>query len=59
MESTKTITDKAYIKLYKNSRGYNWEIKAYQDVTDEDLSKIKEKLLKINNDLANEFCDLE
>jgi hypothetical protein len=49
--------EQAYIKLYKNSKGYNWEVKAYQKTTSEQLAEIKEKITKINNELLDEFVE--
>jgi hypothetical protein len=47
--------EQAYIKLYKNTKGYNWEVKAYSKTTDEELSNIKEKITKLNDELVTMF----
>lgn len=48
-------TEKPYIKLYKMKNYYNWEIKAYEDTSQETLTKLKEQLEEINNELQNSF----
>lgn len=50
LESTREDT-KAYMKLIKNSRGYNWEIKAFQDTDDYLLDQLREKILEQNTQL--------
>lgn len=43
--------DKETIKLIKNSRGYNWEIKLKSELlSDEDLSRLSEIDKKLNEE---------
>jgi hypothetical protein len=42
------------LKLEKNSKGYNWEIKIFSDKTDTDLKAV-ERLELINNSLVARF----
>ena len=54
-EDQREEQQKPYIKLSKNSRGHNWEIKAFDDTEIETLKEIKERLLKINQELVTEL----
>ena len=43
------VEQKESIKLYKNSRGYNWEIKI--------LSNDIDRIIELNNQMVEEFGD--
>jgi hypothetical protein len=47
--------EQPYIKLSKNSRGHNWDIKALDDTSIETLKEIKERVLQINQELVTEL----
>jgi len=49
-------TEKAYIKLYKQTKGYNWEIKGYEDTDFENMNLLKEKINKLNDELLEMFA---
>ncbi len=44
-----------YVKLYKNSRGYNWEIKEYLDTDHTALKALAEGLEEIDAIFKNKF----
>lgn len=58
MEKQETKTEeKGYIKLYKNSRGFNWEIKAYEDMDEKVYDELLAKILKLNEQIQEEFTE--
>lgn len=54
---TETLTqnEKGYIKLYKNSRGYNWEIKNYEEKDPKALKDLIKDLEEINLIMIEKF----
>jgi hypothetical protein len=54
-KNTLVICDKAYIKLTKNTKGYNWDIKVYKLDTDEEMLRIKAVVDNINNKMFGEY----
>jgi len=53
-ETQENITvSRSHIKLIKNSRGVNWEIKLVKG--DEDLEEIKERAVKMHEELETLF----
>ena len=49
-EETKSYIEKSSIKLLKNTKGYNWEIRLVQGITEEEVRELQDKLF-----IANEF----
>ena len=47
--------ERAYIKLYKMKGHYNWEIKMYEDSKSPDMTLLKEKINKLNEELKDLF----
>lgn len=56
-EPVKEETEKGYIKLYKNSRGYNWEIKAYEGMNQEEFKLLLKKIKELNTEIEMEFSN--
>jgi len=50
-KETLQIEDKPYIKLIKNTKGYNWEIKFY----DKDIDNILPKIIELNNQMIDRY----
>lgn len=46
--------DKGYIKLYKNSKGYNWEIKVFTE-NNEKVEDLVKRQVEIDLNLRQEF----
>lgn len=53
---TELKENKSSIKLIKNSRGYNWEIKVYDD-DDNLLFSLPNKVAKLDEDLRKALGD--
>ena len=49
-EETKIQIEKSSIKLIKNTKGYNWEIRLVQGISYEEIKELQDKLF-----IANEF----
>jgi hypothetical protein len=47
--------DVGYIKLDKNTKGYNWEIKAYDNMDEKKMLDLIEKINRINGVLLNYY----
>jgi len=47
--------DKAYIKIIKNTKGYNWEIKLFEDIDMEKIKDLQEKLKIVNQDMIKYY----
>ena len=47
--------DVGYIKLDKNTKGYNWEIKAYDNMDEAKMRDLIEKINRINGVLLNYY----
>ena len=58
-DTNKVITEKGYIKITKNSRGYNWETKMQEGADLEDFKKLVENIKAIDNLLADEYGGVE
>ena len=52
----KIITDRAYIKLIKNSKNVNWEIKMYEDTDDQTMIELRSKINKMHSEMTNDFA---
>lgn len=50
-EAVKLATDKESIKLFKNTKNYNWELKILGNIDD----KLLDRLEKINNEMHKRF----
>jgi len=46
-----------YIKIYKNSRGFNWEIKIHEGKDVAEFDKLITKLEALNNTMLTKFGD--
>lgn len=53
-QKRKPQLEKSYIKLIKNTKGHNWEIKAFEDTTKETMDEIRERVLDQENKLFQE-----
>jgi len=53
----KIITDRAYIKLIKNSKNVNWEIKMYEDTDDQTMIELRSKINKMHSEMTNDFAE--
>ena len=49
------IVAKSSVKLIKNSRGLNWEIKVVEGDTMNTIEEIKERALRIHHELSKEL----
>ena len=57
-EDSKAENQKGYIKIYKNTKGYNWEIKALEDFSVDNYKELVAKLQQINNEMLNNFNEV-
>ena len=48
-EKIQAIVDKGYIKIYKNTRGFNWEIKAFEDMDTDSYKELINKVKELNS----------
>ena len=46
------VADKGYIKLIKNTKNYNWEIKGYEDLDVAVMKELIKKLNELNSELV-------
>lgn len=58
MEKEIIQTDIGYIKLYKNTRGYNWEIKLHEGKENEQFKQLIAQIEELNNIMLTKF-DME
>lgn len=52
-------TEKGYIKLLKNTKNYNWEIKLYEGKDTEAFKKLIEDIETLNNIMLSKFSQEE
>jgi len=55
MEKETQQTEIGYIKLYKNSKNYNWEIKLFEGKDSKAFKDLIEKIDELNNIMLNKF----
>ena len=55
MDKETIQTEKGYIKLYKNTKGYNWEIKLHEGKETEAFKELAEQIDELNNIMLNKF----
>ena len=48
-----------YIKLIKNTKGYNWEIKMFKSDNLLEITRIKDDIKMLNDLMVNEFGSIE
>jgi len=59
VDTEKIINDnRFYIKLIKNSKNYNWEIKGYEGIDKEAMDKLIEQIESFNVTMINKFGGL-
>lgn len=51
----KAVVEKGYIKLTKNTKGYNWEFKLYEDCEESAYNELINKIKRINELLVESF----
>jgi len=56
-EAVKEGNEAGYIKLYKNSRGYNWEIKAFLGSNKEDFKPLIKTIKELNTEIEETFSN--
>jgi len=56
--TTQDIKDPEYIKLYKMTKNYNWEIKIYTK-GEETAEKLLKRLKKIDTELHKEYDSID
>ena len=60
MTDKETIqTEKGYVKLYKNSRGYNWEIKCFVGDEQKEHEKLIKQVESLNVLMLNSFMEAD
>lgn len=47
--------EKGYIKIMKMSKGYNWEIKAYEDMDEAKYNELIEKIKRVDSVINEKF----
>lgn len=47
--------DKGYIKLYKNTKGYNWEVKMYEGKLAKEFEELMKQLEEVNSEMLDKF----
>ena len=57
-EETKSYVEKSSIKLIKNTKGYNWEIRLVQGISDEEIKELQDKLFIANEFMINKTSEL-
>ena len=60
MVETATIANdnRFYIKLIKNSKNYNWEIKGYEGIDKDGMERLIEQIESFNAIMINKFGGL-
>jgi len=58
-EKIQVANDKGYIKLIKNTKGYNHEIKVFDDCDEKKMLDLIEKLNRLNGVLLNYYGNSE
>ena len=48
-----------YIKLYKNTKNYNWEIKLHEDKNTEQFKLLIDQLDKLNTEMLTKFGGID
>ena len=51
----KAINEIGYIKIVKNTKGYNWEIKVYENMDIEKMRDLKSKLNILNTEMIEQY----
>ena len=59
MEKETINTDIGYIKLYKNTKGYNWEIKMHENKENESYKKLIDNINEIDEIMQSKFTSIE
>jgi len=54
-ELTDKRLERSYIKLIKNTKGYNWEVKIFEGTFKEQLDNLRVMALEQNNKLNEEI----
>ena len=57
-EETKIQIEKSSVKLIKNTKGYNWEIRLVQGISDEEIKELQDKLFIANEFMINKTSEL-
>ena len=47
--------EKAYIQIEKNTKGYNWKIKAYIDTDFKEMEELRKKIGTLNTEMLNYY----
>lgn len=55
-EDTISLNQKAYIKLIKNTKNYNWEIKVLDET--KDMDKVIAEIKRIDKELKQHYGEL-
>ena len=58
VDTEKIIDNRFYIKLIKNSKNYNWEIKGYEGIDKEAMEKLIAQIESFNAVMINKFGGL-
>lgn len=56
-EEQNDTNSKSHVKIFKNSRGINWEVKVVHGEEDQ-LEKLKDAALKLHDELKKELQDV-
>lgn len=54
-DSAKVFEGRSSVELKKTSKGYSWNVKCYDDISDEDVANIKKRVEELDLWLSNTF----